>query len=157
MHQTVGNVLRTLVHEDPPRSTGDAKDLVDEALSIAQHAMRCSVHTTLGSSPGSLVFNRDMFLNIPLVADWHLITTRREHLINENLRRQNAKRRTFDYAVNQKVLKKLIKPNKLGARTSGPYDIEQVHSNGTITISLREGVTERINIRRVIPYRENTV
>ena len=37
----------------------------------------------------------------------------------------------------------IIKPNKLGARTSGPYDIEQVHSNGTIIISLREGVTER--------------
>ena len=85
MHQTVGNVLRTLVHEDHPRSTGVAKDLADKALSIAQHAMSCSVHTTLGSSPGLLVFNRDMFLNIPLVADWHLITTRREQLVNENL------------------------------------------------------------------------
>ena len=62
MHQTVGNVLRTLVHDNPPRGTRQAKDLVNEALSIAQHALRCSVHTTLGSSPGSLVFNRDMFL-----------------------------------------------------------------------------------------------
>ena len=86
------------------------------------------------------------------MADWHLVTTRRETLVNKNLRNANAKRRTFDHTPNQKVLKKQIKPNKLGARTSGPYTINQVHSNGTITISLRDGVSERINIRRVIPY-----
>ena len=119
------------------------------------HAMRSSVHTTLGGSPGSLVFNRDMFLNIPLLADWHAITKQREHLINENLRRANKKRRRFDYAQNQKVLKKLHDPSKLGDRTTGPYKILQVHANGTITIELRPEVTERINIRRVIPYHED--
>ena len=124
------------------------KELVDEALSIAQHALHCSVHTTLGSSPGSLVFNRDIFLNMPLIADWHLITTRREHPVNENLRKANKRHGTFDHMPNQKVLKKQIKPNKLGAGTSGTYTINQVHSNGTMTISLREGVSERINIRR---------
>ena len=66
MHQTVDNVLQTFVHENPPRNTGDAKDLVDESLSIAQHAMRCSVHTTLSNSPCLFVFNRDIFLSIPL-------------------------------------------------------------------------------------------
>ena len=55
MHQTVGNILRTLVHENPPRGTRQAKELVKEALSIAQHALRCCVHSTLGSFPGSLV------------------------------------------------------------------------------------------------------
>ncbi len=64
---------------------------MDEALSIAMHAMRVGVHTTLGSSSGNLVFNRDMFLNIPLIADWHAITQRREHLIHENLMRENKK------------------------------------------------------------------
>ncbi len=79
---------------------------MDEALSIAMHAMRVGVHTTLGSSPGNLVFNRDMFLNISLIADWHAITQRREHLIHENLMRGNKKRRGFDYAPQQRVLKK---------------------------------------------------
>jgi transposase InsO family protein len=156
MHQTVGNILRTLLHENPPKNVSSAKDLIDEALSMAMHAMRASVHTTLGGSPGSLVFNRDMFLNIPLIADWHAITQRREQLVNENLRRANKKRRRFDYAPNQQVLKKLHAPTKLGERTSGPFNIREVHTNGTITIQLRPGVTERINIRRVIPYRENT-
>ena len=47
MHQTVGNVLRTLAHNDPPKGFKQAKDLVDEAFSIAQHSLRCGVHTTL--------------------------------------------------------------------------------------------------------------
>ena len=80
MHQTIGNILRTLLHVKPPKKMGDAKELITEALSTAMHAMRSSIHTTLGGSPDSLalVFNRDMFLNIPLIANWHAITTRRE-------------------------------------------------------------------------------
>jgi len=66
MHQTVGNVLRTLLHGEPPQNFKNAKDYVDEALSIAMHTMRVGVHSTMRSSPGNLVFNRDMFLNIPL-------------------------------------------------------------------------------------------
>jgi hypothetical protein len=73
MHQTVGNVLRTLLHGNPPQNIANAEQL-NEALSIAMHTMRAGVHSTLGSSPGNLVFNRDMFLNIPLIADWHAIT-----------------------------------------------------------------------------------
>ena len=68
MHQTVDNVLQILVHENPPRTTGNTKGLVEKALSIAQHALRCSVPTTLGSSLDLLVFNRDVFLNISLIA-----------------------------------------------------------------------------------------
>ena len=154
MHQTVGNVLRTLLHGEPPKTFTKAKDFIDEALPIAMHAMRAGMHSTLGSSPGSLVFNRDMFLNIPLIADWHAITKRREHLINENLMRENKRRRRFDYMPDQKILKKIYKPKKLGPRTSGPYKILHTHVNGTLTIELKPGVTERINIRRVIPYKQ---
>jgi hypothetical protein len=93
-----------------------------------------------------------MFLNIPLVADWNALTTKREHLINANLRRQNAKRRRYDYRTDQQVLKQVHKPTKLGDHTTGPYTVQQVHVNGSITIQLRPGVTERLNIRRVRPY-----
>ena len=154
MHQTVGNVLRTLLHSEPPQNITTAKEFVDEALSIATHAMRAGIHTTLGSSPGSLVFNRDMFLNIPLIADWHAITLKREHLIHENLLRENQKRRRYDYMPQQRVLKKRWKPRKLDERTSGPYRVVQTHVNGTVTIELRPGVSERLNIRRIMPYKE---
>jgi hypothetical protein len=92
MHQTVGNVLRTLLHGESPQNIADAKEFVDEALSIAMHAMRAGIHSTLGISPGSLIFNRDIFLNIPLIANWHAITQRREHLIHENLIQENQKK-----------------------------------------------------------------
>ena len=130
-----------------------ARDFVDQELSQAMHATRTTVMNTIGSTPGSLAFRRDMFLNKPLVADWQAITNHREQRINEDLRRANLKRRQFDYCSGQKVLKKVHKPTKLGVRTSGPYTVERVHVNGTLTIQLREGISERINIRRLIPYR----
>jgi hypothetical protein len=34
----------------------------------------------------------------------------------------------------------------------GPYTIEHVHVNGNLTILMCEGITEHINIRRVLPY-----
>jgi hypothetical protein len=71
-----------LLHGEPPQNIADAKEFVDEALSITMHAIRAGIHSTLGSSPGSLIFNRDMFLNIPLIADWHAITQKRERLIH---------------------------------------------------------------------------
>jgi len=49
-------------------------------------------------------------------------------------------------------LKRIYKPTKLGRRVEGPYIVQQVHTNGTLTIQLRPGVNERINIRRLKPY-----
>jgi hypothetical protein len=154
MHQTVGNILRTLLHGEPQQNNTNAEEFVHEALSIAMHAMRAGIHLTLGSSPGSPAFNRDMFPNIPLITNWHAITQKREHLIHESLMQQNQKRRRYDYLPEQRVLKKHWKPRKLDKRTSGPYRVLQTHVNSTVTIELRPGVSERLNIRRVIPYIE---
>ncbi len=93
-----------------------------------------------------------MFLNVPLIADWQAIARTREHHVNENLQHANRKQRQYDYALGQQVLKKVHHPTKLGVRTKGPYIIEPVHVNSNLTILLREGTTERINICRVLPY-----
>ncbi len=116
---------------------------------IAMHGMRAGVHSTLGSSPGNHIFNRDMFLNIPLIADWHAITQKREHLIHENLIQENQKRRWYNYLPEQLVLKKHWEQCKLDARTSEPYRVLQTQVNSTRTIELRLGVSERLNIWRV--------
>ncbi len=62
MHLTVGSVLRTLLHGRQPQHVTEAcaKDFIDEVLLITMHTMRARTHSTLGSSPGSLVYNRDM-------------------------------------------------------------------------------------------------
>jgi hypothetical protein len=94
-----------------------------------------------------------MFLNVLLIADWQAIACTCEHHVNENLRRANRKQCQYDYALGQQVLKKVHNPTKLGVRTEGPYTIERVNVNGNLTILLRDRVTKRINIRRVLPYR----
>ena len=95
-----------------------------------------------------------MFLNIPLIADWHVIAKRHEHLINENLMREKKWRRCFDYMPDRKALKKIYKPKKLGPRTSGHYKILNTHVYGTLTIELKPGATERISMHRVIPCKQ---
>ena len=64
----------------PTENVTKANELIYDVLSTAQHGMRTSVNNTLGSSPGTLVFSHDMFLNVPLLADWHAITQKRKHL-----------------------------------------------------------------------------
>ena len=61
------------------------QDIIDDALATAMHAMHTTVSTTLGRTPGSLAFAQDMFLNVPLIADWQAIAHLREHHVNENL------------------------------------------------------------------------
>ena len=62
MHQTVGNILRTLLHRHPPSNEEQAKDIVDNALGTAMHVMRSATTRTLNNiSPGSLAFHRDFF------------------------------------------------------------------------------------------------
>ncbi len=50
------------------------------------------------------------------------------------------------------VLTKVHAPTKLRVSLVGPYTIEHVQVNGNLTILLREGITECINICRVLPY-----
>ena len=65
--------------------------------------------------------------------------------------RKYSHRVDFDYAVGQKVL---LKKNgvlcKAEDRYVGPYNVTQVHTNGTIMIQ-RGTMSERIDIRRTTP------
>lgn len=154
MHQTVGNVLRTLLHGHPVQGPAEANAIIDNSLATTMHVLRSSVSRTLNNnSPGSLAFHRDMFLNLPLQADLEAIRQRRQILIDENLRRQNARRRHYDYQVGEQVLVKDPDGRKLDPKTQGPYVIHQVHANGTLTIQRAPFVLERIHLRRVFPFR----
>ena len=79
------------------------RDIVDDALVTAMHAMQTTVATTLRSAPGSRAFARDMFVNVTLIADWQSTARLHEHHVNENLCRANRKRYQFDYAPGQQV------------------------------------------------------
>ena len=106
MYQTVANVLRTLVHTEPPRTLNDAKGMVDGALATASHAIRANVSTVSGYSPGALAFHRDMLLDVPIVVDLVRLRDKRQLAVGENLLRINSKRVSYDYQPGQKNLKK---------------------------------------------------
>jgi hypothetical protein len=94
-----------------------------------------------------------MFLDIPLIADILAICNNRQLLVDKRLIRENAKRIRHDYDVGHLVWKRnyLGFSDKLMPTVSGPYPIDRVHTNGTVTIRLSLNQTERINIRHICP------
>ena len=113
--------------------------------------MRTTVHTTLKATPGSLVYQRDMILNILVVADLLDITARRQHLIDEQTMAENRKQISHDYQPNDQVLVLVYKSDKLEPRACSPYSILHTHMNGTVTIRRSPTVMEQINICRLRP------
>jgi hypothetical protein len=153
LHQTISNTLRPLLHSNPPADFDQIALIVDTALHTAAYSACTAIHTAMKISPGALVFQRDMLLDIPIIADLHLLREQRQALIDQRLVESNRRRISHDYQPNDEVLVLAFKPDKLEPCTQGPFRIERVHTNGTITIRHTQHLTERINIRRVRPYR----
>jgi hypothetical protein len=104
---------------------------------------------------GSFNFPTRYVSRYSLIGDLTSIQAHRHHyLINESLRRANMKRRNLDYQVDQQVLQPVPDPDKMQERAIGPFDITRVHCNGTLTIRRSAHVTERINIRRLRPFKQ---
>eukprot|EP00977_Amphora_coffeiformis_P007532 scaffold1646_cov115-Amphora_coffeaeformis.AAC.1 len=152
MHKTVQDSLNTYIRSNPPQEVTTALELIDTLLAASSRAIRSAVHTTLQVSPGALVFHRDMFLPIPILADYNVIRQRRQAVIDENNRKVNLRRRFKDYSPNDQVLLLIPRKGKLKAKTDGPFPVTATHVNGTITIQRGPGVEERLSIRRVRPY-----
>ena len=93
-----------------------------------------------------------MILNVPIIVDLIKLRDNRQLSVDANLQRVNSKRVSYDYQPGQKILKKRHEWTKLGERSDGPFEIVKTHVNGNVTVSLCEGVTERLNIRRVKSY-----
>ena len=144
MHQAVGNTLRALLMLTPPHGIQQTNQLVDTTLANCFFVTRAAINSSLRVSPGSLAFGRDMILDIPLLADWNLLQQQRQQLIDDRLIVANRCRFSHDYHIGDEVLKLAYKPDKLTACAQGPYGIEQVHTNGTVTIRLNSNTLKRI-------------
>jgi transposase InsO family protein len=154
MHRTVNAHIRVLLREQPPGNAAAATHIVDMALAASMYALRASVNRATQTSDSVMAFNRDMILHVPLLADLALIRNRCQVIIDEQYRRASLKSYSFDYQPGQQVFLRVKNPSKLGKRSTGPYDVVQVHTNGTITIRRRANVVERLNIRRVYPFQQ---
>jgi hypothetical protein len=149
IHGVLGNMMQTSGLDN---SDTTDKAMVDDFITNASWAVCSTYHTVLKLSPGAAVFGRDMFLEIPYLANWTAIGQRRQKLVDQNNVQENKNRVDFDYRTGQKVLlRKEGILRKAETRYEGPYVITEVHTNGTIRIQ-RGSWSERLNIRRVTPY-----
>jgi len=151
MHRVVGDMIRTQLDDTDLSNIADANLFVDTVLASAPLGLRATVHTALTVSPGAAVFGRDMLLNIPVSADWEMIRQRRQARMTYNNKQENAKRRFKDFQVGEMVHLKNDSRRKLAQKNLGPFRINQVHTNGMVTLELDGGVFEQINVRRIDP------
>ena len=135
----------------------DKHDPFGEILARIAWAIRSTYHTSLQASPGQLVFGRDMLLDIKHNTDWDKLYKRQQNKIDKSNIRENLKRFKYDYVIGNKVLIKRDVNSDIIRKTEyvneGPYRINQVYSDGTISIQ-SDNNNERLNIRRVVPYFE---
>lgn len=102
------------------------------------HAMRYSINHTMERSPGAMVFNRDMLINVPLLLLSNLIAIRdrRQQVIDNNLMRTNKRRVDHNYSLSDQVVIVTYNPNKLDSKQHGPYCVLRVFTNGTVRVQL---------------------
>ena len=152
-HKIIGQVLRTLLLLYNPIDPKQADHILDEAVSTTMQALRCTPNISLGNySPGVLVFQRDMFLNLPLITDIITLTRQCQVQIDSRLVKINSCRIVHDYAVGDKVYYRNFARDKMDAVRFGPYEVLRVHTNNTITLQ-RGSTLERVSVRPLTPFR----
>ena len=86
MHQTMLNILKVYAKTQMINTYKDAQQhVIDHAIATSIHATCCAVNHTMQHSPGEIVFQRDMLLDIPVIAGLVAVRERRKLLIDENL------------------------------------------------------------------------
>ena len=156
VHQSMGQMIRSMQQEFITNNyrlvQNDIPDFIRTAVKSVQHAINATTHTTTKTSPGAFVYNRDMMLPLQCLTSWEAVRNAKSNVANRNLNYENARRRNHDWKQGDEILITELDKNKLQPRASGPYVIHRTHTNGTVTI--RKGrVLQRINIRRIKPYR----
>jgi transposase InsO family protein len=152
VHQVIGNIIRTFELED---NYLDDDDPWKGILSATAFAVRSTFHTTLQSTPGQLVFGRDMIFNIKHTANWEYIKQRKQKIIDKNNKKENAKRKEHTYKVGDQVLLRRGTENKYEKPYLGPFNILKVNDNGTVRLIVKS-TEDTYNIRRLVPYVSET-
>ena len=99
MHQTISNSMRVLSTLQPPQGIETAYQLVDTAIANAVFAHRSTFSSAHNSTPGGLAFQRDMILDLPLIADFQIIREKRQQFTDQRPVAANRKRFSYDYTI----------------------------------------------------------
>ena len=72
-----------MLHRYPPDNIDQINDIIDTCFATAAYASKVAIHCTLNISPGALVFQQYMILNIPIITDLLHLHERRQIIIDE--------------------------------------------------------------------------
>ena len=147
VHQVIADCIRTMDLEQRPYDDTSPAAI----LSAVAWAIRTTYHSAIQTSPGQLVFGRDMIINATYLANWKFIKSKQQSQTIKNNLRENASRSDHEYRINDYVYIKTSSLRKLKQPHQGPYKIIRVIANGTVALQKSHNVTERINIRRLHP------
>ena len=120
-------------------------------ISSYRFAVQSTYHTTLQFNPGQLVFRRDIKLNIPFIADWEAIRTRKKKRRYKNNKLENKNCKPHTYIIHKELLVCNKQENMCEEPYVRPYLINQVLTNGNVTIRWGN-VQEWIKIIWIKPY-----
>ena len=95
-HQVLGNILRT---KNLQKYDFDDMDPWSELLGSVAWAIHSTHHITLQTTPGHLVFGKDILLNLKFVADWEAIKLRKQRDVDMNNSKENSLRIHHDYQI----------------------------------------------------------
>ncbi len=93
-----------------------------------------------------------MIFNIVHEANWEFIKNRKQLLNQKNTNQENKKRINYNFTQGEEVLLRKGTENKYERPYEGPYKVVKTYTNGTVKL-LMGAVTDRVNIRRITPFK----
>jgi hypothetical protein len=106
---------------------------------------------------GTVVYH---FLNVNFEANWQYIKHRKQHMIVQNNKRENAKRAPHQYNIGDKVLV-LADPNRKHGEDEylpAPHTVTHVYGNNTLRLRHKTpsggAKYQTWNLRQVKPYKD---
>jgi len=132
-HKTLHNMIRSAQIKD--KRDLDSFFGFKGVLAACRKAMNSTVHTTARATLSQLVFGRDAMLNATFQADWQFIKERKQKLIIQNNKRENAKRKPHACNACDAAAVKAGKGHKHSSNPCvDPMRITQACDNGTVKL-----------------------
>ena len=69
LHQSLSYTLQTMLHTYPPDNIDQSDEIMNTCFATATYTSMVANHCTLNMSPGAIIFQRDMILNMHCITD----------------------------------------------------------------------------------------
>jgi hypothetical protein len=154
-HQALANALQVMLILWLPTKDNQVDPFKQDMCAATMYASQLSAHQSLSSLTASAIaFQQPTLIDTPIITNWVSIASNCLRLIDKTVKLQNKRCCDYDYQPGHQVLVyKVGILCKTVARCDGPFHVDKVHTNGTVTICRTKFVTEQLSIHWSKPYR----